>query len=721
MAITKSANKKLYAPASSTYYYLLEVSFTENSTTTETNKSSITVTGKLTANGISWASNYNNYLKIYWHDNNTNKDTLIATSTAFKNLSSSVSVKGTVNPTHKSDGMLSGYAKVEFVAGSSFAYIPASDNVSTANTALTNIPRASAVDSLTGTYLGDAVTVKFTPKVSGYYYIIDYKFVGSAYVGATNEVSTGTAQISKSIATDINLASQIPSSPSGDAIFRIRTYTDSAYTKLIGTETESITLKLKDTVVPTMGNPTATLVDLTAGKLGVYVKGYSKATIKMAAPSGIYGSKIVSQTISGAGQSVTGDTLSTGVLNEKGSFTFTCKATDSRGRSVIKTVSIEVIDYKSPTINLKAERCDANGNPSSSGTYLKCIVDFDFASVSLKNGIASKSCSCNSVSNTTFADNTAFILAANCNVASVYTCSATITDKVGNLVTAYAYIPTSIRITNYKKNGKGACFGGFATRDDYLETTWNFLSNKNIYAGGNLYVGYGSNGERDLYFFSEDGTRKSYIYGGNSSSTNSIGAYDSNDGSIWSYDCVNKIFKINKRVNIYGEAYAGTNATLRLTHTDEVYMTIDRPANTVLAAPNGSNGIATFRKLVAADLPDSGWIDCALSSNFKNYNTDANRRLRYRKVGSIVNIVGDVAPNITIAGGTTQYTIAILPAGYRPRNLVTTVQQGSSHSTWMCDVTTTGEIRFGRYRQGAAYVGVDTTIWLPINITFMVP
>lgn len=33
--------------------------------------------------------------------------------------------------------------------------------------------------------------------------------------------------------------------------------------------------------------------------------------------------------------------------------------------------------------------------------------------------------------------------------------------------------------------------------------------------------------------------------------------------------------------------------------------TISRTANTVLAAPNGSNGGATFRKLVAADLPDS--------------------------------------------------------------------------------------------------------------------
>ena len=36
--------------------------------------------------------------------------------------------------------------------------------------------------------------------------------------------------------------------------------------------------------------------------------------------------------------------------------------------------------------------------------------------------------------------------------------------------------------------------------------------------------------------------------------------------------------------------------------------TISRTANTVLAAPNGSNGVATFRKLVAADIPSLAYV-----------------------------------------------------------------------------------------------------------------
>ena len=42
---------------------------------------------------------------------------------------------------------------------------------------------------------------------------------------------------------------------------------------------------------------------------------------------------------------------------------------------------------------------------------------------------------------------------------------------------------------------------------------------------------------------------------------------------------------------------------------------ISRTANTVLAAPNGSAGNATFRKLVAADLPTMYWANVAISSS----------------------------------------------------------------------------------------------------------
>ena len=51
------------------------------------------------------------------------------------------------------------------------------------------------------------------------------------------------------------------------------------------------------------------------------------------------------------------------------------------------------------------------------------------------------------------------------------------------------------------------------------------------------------------------------------------------------------------------------------THSQYYDSTISRAANTVLAAPNGSNGGATFRKLVAADIPSLNYSKVSFSRN----------------------------------------------------------------------------------------------------------
>lgn len=50
----------------------------------------------------------------------------------------------------------------------------------------------------------------------------------------------------------------------------------------------------------------------------------------------------------------------------------------------------------------------------------------------------------------------------------------------------------------------------------------------------------------------------------------------------------------------------GNTAASNHTHDDYYDSTLSRNANTVLAAPDGSSGAATFRKLVAADIPNIG-------------------------------------------------------------------------------------------------------------------
>ena len=152
------------------------------------------------------------------------------------------------------------------------------------------------------------------------------------------------------------------------------------------------------------------------------------------------------------------------VLSSTGTLTYTCTVTDTRGRTASKTVSINVVDYTYPNISMSAERCTSDGTKNTNGTYLRIVITFSYASVSGKNLIASKSCSCNGVSNSSFASGTAFVLAANCSIGNHYTVSASIKDALGNTATASVEVTTSYRILNVNKNKNGLAIGKFSEK-----------------------------------------------------------------------------------------------------------------------------------------------------------------------------------------------------------------------------------------------------------------
>ena len=151
MAISATNSKSLYSSAfPSSKGYTLTASLNENSTSTENNTSSMTISATLTPNGQYWSSRYDSTLEVYWHDNRTNVDTL-AKSITFAGLSGFGDVKTasiTFDVLHKDDGTLSGYAKAVFTKGSTTSSnAPASGDVSTSNTTLTSIPRQATIQT----------------------------------------------------------------------------------------------------------------------------------------------------------------------------------------------------------------------------------------------------------------------------------------------------------------------------------------------------------------------------------------------------------------------------------------------------------------------------------------------------------------------------------------------------------------------------------------------
>lgn len=467
-----SASRNVYCANSGAYPYSMSVSWSESSPNVANNTSVISASGSMGGQYIAFdaGASYAYYLRLYWHDNRTNSDTLFASSGAFSSMGmgyGSRSVSGSIAVTHKDDGSLSGYVWMRFESPStSGGYAPGTTDLATANTALTTIARASSFTINAGSaLLGGAVSIAIDRKSSSFTHKVTYKFVNSSVTTVSSNAAT-----SASFTPPVSLASQIPNSTTGALTVTVTTMNGG--TQIGSPVSKSVNLSVPSSVVPTMGTPTVSRVDNgVPSSWGVYVKSFSKCIVTIVSASGKYGSTIKSYSITGGGLNSTEPTATTGVLTTAGTITFTCRITDSRGRTAEKSVSITVVDYSGPSLSVNANRCNSSGVATAEGTYLRVTVDYSFSSVSSKNSITSKSVTCNGVSNTTFGDNVPFTLAANCSIGNTYVLTAKVTDALGKSYTASIDIRTASRILNVRKAKDGLAIGKFSEKAGF-EIGW---------------------------------------------------------------------------------------------------------------------------------------------------------------------------------------------------------------------------------------------------------
>lgn len=496
-----ASNSTQLGCANTSYKYTLSVSWSESETNIANNTTKISANGSLSASNVGFDAMYDSYachLKLYWHDNNNNTDTLFATSSAFTTCGMGYgtrSVSGSITVTHKSDGSLSGYVKVYFEAPTtSGGWSPSSSSCSTGWTTCTTIARASSISGLSGNQLNSGVSVTIDRKSSSFTHKVEYKFVNSGWTTVSSNAAT-----SCSFTPPLSLASQIPSAVSGALTVRVTTYNGS--TQIGSSVTKSINLSVPSTVVPSLSGLSATRIDNDVpSSWGIYVKGISQVKITASGASGSYGSTITGYSISGPGLYTNSSSGTSGQLTSTGTQTYTCTVTDSRGRTASKSVSITVVDYTYPNISMSVERCKSDGTKDTSGTYLRVVINYSIASVSDKNSIASKSCSCNGVSNSSFASGTAFVLAANCSIGSHYAVNASIRDALGRTASASAEVSTAYRVLNVNKNKDGVAIGKFSEKsafevnmDSYLyndlQVKGDVNSGGSITSGGNATIG----------------------------------------------------------------------------------------------------------------------------------------------------------------------------------------------------------------------------------------
>lgn len=157
---------------------------------------------------------------------------------------------------------------------------------------------------------------------------------------------------------------QIPNSTVGTATVILHTKKGD---QIIGSQSKSLTLKVPDDVIPTISD-----LKIEGRKLlnnQYYVAGKSSFRAEIINAAGVYGSKISSYNISGAGLNSNSQSASSSDLSE-GTYQIKAKVTDSRGRSTTKTKEIVVHSYYPPSLQANVYRCNSNGASNDDGIYV---------------------------------------------------------------------------------------------------------------------------------------------------------------------------------------------------------------------------------------------------------------------------------------------------------------------------------------------------------------
>lgn len=214
------------------------------------------------------------------------------------------------------------------------------DGYVTGTVALPKIDRPSTFTRSGTATMGSAQSIAISSKDSSFKHTLKYTWSGS-----TTTIATGIGT-SYSWTPPVSMAAKIPSATSGSCKLTLETYLGS---ELVGSNTLTFTLSVPSTLVPTVSAFTLTeAVGGLAEHFGAFVNTKSKISYNVTA-AGVQGSTIKSYKVTIAGQIFTAATGTTErLMDASGRQTATVIVTDSRGRTVTKSVEYEVLGYSPP-------------------------------------------------------------------------------------------------------------------------------------------------------------------------------------------------------------------------------------------------------------------------------------------------------------------------------------------------------------------------------------
>jgi len=276
-----SAENTLQLTSSGGNTGFIYVYFNETGTNVSTNKSTLAVYGSLTMTRGAFSVSSNPTLYLYWHNNPTNTDTLVA-SKSINSLSSGQysDISGNIDVDHNSDGTGSGYAYAVWDYSGSNAYVPRGGTCYTTNTALTTISRAS-IPTATNGIIGSSITINTNRTSSDFTHTITYSFGSQSGTIANNVAESVGFTIPTSFYNELGSTEK-----SKTMTISCTTYKDS---QQIGTtQTTTCTISCDETECQPTFDFTLALTDGTAtssltGNTNTIIAGYTESELQYTA------------------------------------------------------------------------------------------------------------------------------------------------------------------------------------------------------------------------------------------------------------------------------------------------------------------------------------------------------------------------------------------------------------------------------------------------------
>ena len=373
---------------------------------------------------------------------------------------------------------------------------------------LTDIPRTSAITSAADIELGNACNVKWTPATASFRYKLKFSLGNWSYTTGVIHPNSTSAYTYTGYTIPLDVAYQLPNAYVGDMSAILYTYSDSAGTALIGSESKTFKVTVPSSVKPKVTVTASPVHSLPAAFNGLYVQGLSKVKATMVAET-YYGATMqyYDVTIEGVLYDIADDYTS-GYITGKGEVWINGHAVDSRSYGGYGSIPINVLPYTSPTLqNVTAERCTADGKPNVSGTCLRikakrvyspCVAsnsqknfcDIRYRYRAAKESFWSDWAVVLAGSNTASDEITSgALLNGALLVSDSYVVEVQVIDTIGYTASVTIVVPTD-KVYWHRDGANNALgLGKYAEAPDTLDMDWNIKTKKNIDAEGNCTIG----------------------------------------------------------------------------------------------------------------------------------------------------------------------------------------------------------------------------------------